>query len=141
MRRPFLFLLFALLFLSLEQVEAKINISYIKVSLKEVPPQTQLFAKVIPQRIYKISSAINGRLSSFDMNIGKTINKNSFIANITSNAISTKMQLLKEKIQQTKKNLFITQSILNITQNEYSKRLISKQLLLQNNSTFAHKPQ
>ena len=131
MKYTSLFLVFALLFLSVEQIEAQTNISYLKVSPTKVPAQTQLFARVIPQRIYKISSALNGRLSSFSVNMGETINKKAFIANITSNAISAKTQLLKEKIVEAKKELSTTQSILNIAQQEHHQRLFSTQSLLQ----------
>ena len=123
-------LLFALFFLSLTQIEAQTNISYLSVSPSKVPAQTQLFAKVIPQRIYKISSSLNGRISSFTLNTGEIITKNRVIANITSNAISAKMQLLKEKIAETKKEVSTRQSILNIAKKEHHQRLFSTQSLL-----------
>ncbi len=130
MKRYFLSFMFFLLFI--QQAQAKINTSYIKVSLKKIPPQPQLLAKVIPQRIYKLSSSINGRISSFKINTGENIYKNSFIANITSPTISSKEKILKKEIAQTKKNFHIKQSILNILQNEYRKHLISKEILLEN---------
>ena len=131
MKYTSLFLVFALFFLSVEQIEAQTNISYLKVSPTKVPAQIQLFARVIPQRIYKISSALNGRLSSFNVNTGETIDKNAFIANITSNAISAKIRLLKEKIAEAKKELSTAQSILNIAKKEHHQRLFSTQSLLQ----------
>jgi len=130
MKRSF-FLLFTIILLS-SGLEAKINISYAKIVLKKIPPQNQLFAKVIPQKIYKISSSINGRVSSFNINSGENIKKDSLIAKIKSNSISAKIRLLKKKIWQAKKDFDITKSILNILKNEYQKQLISKQLLLEN---------
>jgi len=106
------------------------KVSYLTVSLKKIPSQTKLFARVVPQRIYKISSALNGRVSSFSLNTGETIDKNTFIANITSNAISAKIQLLKEKTAETKQELSIAHSILNITKQEYHQQLLSTQSLL-----------
>lgn len=128
MKRFFLFFMFFFLFV--QQAEGKINTSYMQVSLKKLPPQIQFFAQVIPQKIYKISSAIDGRISSFNIAPGENIHKNSFIATIISTNIISKIRIIKEDIWQTKKNLFTAQSILNILQSEYHKQLISKQQML-----------
>ena len=125
------FLLFMLIFSSAQPIMAQKNFTLAKATYKKVPFKIQLFARVIPQRIYKISSDLSGRLSSLKINVGDTVDKNTVIANIKSSVITAKLQTLNEKILQDKKKLLVAQSVLKMVSQEYRQRIVAQRRLLQ----------